>query len=609
MLSKFKKTYFYEIISEVYMNLHFAYWENFLFESIYKLLSIIIFIPFISFIFNWLLSLSNFKALTNSQLIRFAFSKYGFLTFLLLVPISITLIFIEISVLIIISYYSMNRKKINLFSAIKKSISYLPVVFGFGILQLTLYLLLLLPLFSVGVNSSLIPSLSIPNFVSGELLKTNSGTLLYLSLIALIIYLNIRWIYSFHVIIIGGEKNFKKASKISSRIIKNHYLKTLLLIVFSILFFILIIIILGTLISLVLLLPFYIIFSKSTVNIIFPLAILIIIILLFYFLTTIINPIAINILTKLYLDYCKKNNIHIVGIKANKIDEYQSFTVKHKKLILSVIIPIFVITSTGTFFMNSALVQSINEKFNNMAIMAHRGDINFGVENTIGAIEGAIKEQANYAEIDVQQTKDGILVLTHDTNLKRLTGENVNIYNLTLKEAKQLTLHENGFTGKIPTLEEVLKYCDGKIKLNIEMKINGHEKDYVNKLINLLNEYKYVNKCVIQSTDYNVLMEFKKQAPKFKVGYIVLAGFPKAEFIDTDFLAVEESLVNEKLISKCNILNKKIYVWTVNKDYSMEEFYLMGVDGIITDYPKIAKETLDELKNVQYEIEYNDFFK
>ena len=56
----------------------FTYWENFIFETIYKLLAMVVFIPMISMIFNRLLSLAGFKAITNNELLRFALSRYGF---------------------------------------------------------------------------------------------------------------------------------------------------------------------------------------------------------------------------------------------------------------------------------------------------------------------------------------------------------------------------------------------------------------------------------------------------------------------------------------------------------------------------------------------------
>ncbi|NET52426.1 MAG: glycerophosphodiester phosphodiesterase, partial [Merismopedia sp. SIO2A8] len=64
-------------------------------------------------------------------------------------------------------------------------------------------------------------------------------------------------------------------------------------------------------------------------------------------------------------------------------------------------------------------------------ITAHRGSSDAAPENTMSAINLALQEQADYAEIDIQQTKDSSLVLLHDSNLKRVTGIERNIWELS----------------------------------------------------------------------------------------------------------------------------------------------------------------------------------
>ena len=95
----------------------------------------------------------------------------------------------------------------------------------------------------------------------------------------------------------------------------------------------------------------------------------------------------------------------------------------------------------------------------------------------MAAIEEAIGEMADYSEIDVQLSKDGVPVVCHDLNLSRVAGVDVSLKNLTLIELEQLDVgghFSSRFEGeKIPSLEEVLEACKGRIRLNIELKSIG----------------------------------------------------------------------------------------------------------------------------------------
>ncbi len=73
------------------------------------------------------------------------------------------------------------------------------------------------------------------------------------------------------------------------------------------------------------------------------------------------------------------------------------------------------------------------------SIVAHRSATLTTPENTLSGLEAAIESGAAYAEIDVQQAKDGTLVLMHDTNLQRTAGANQNIWDLTYRQLQNLT--------------------------------------------------------------------------------------------------------------------------------------------------------------------------
>ncbi len=129
---------------------------------------------------------------------------------------------------------------------------------------------------------------------------------------------------------------------------------------------------------------------------------------------------------------------------------------------------------------------------NQTLVTAHRGYSAQYPENTIPAFQGAVKIGADCAELDVQQTKDGKIIVMHDSNLKRTCGVDKNIWETTYEEIRYLDAgkwFDASFTGTtIPTLDEVVKYARGKIKLNIELKPSGYEKDFEKNVLDIIQK-------------------------------------------------------------------------------------------------------------------------
>ncbi len=131
---------------------------------------------------------------------------------------------------------------------------------------------------------------------------------------------------------------------------------------------------------------------------------------------------------------------------------------------------------TGLYLTAQTHVDSIINKLNNpnlheVLVVAHRGDWRNFPENSIEAIESAVKMGVDIVEIDIQRTKDGHLILMHDKTLDRTTTGKGRIEDWTLDSIKTLKL-KNGCAIKtkhdVPTLEEALLYAKGKIMINLD---------------------------------------------------------------------------------------------------------------------------------------------
>lgn len=227
-------------------------------------------------------------------------------------------------------------------------------------------------------------------------------------------------------------------------------------------------------------------------------------------------------------------------------------------------------------------------------ITAHRGGAWKAPENTISALQYTIDSGADYAEVDVQETKDGELILLHDDSLKRTAGVKKNVWDMTLKQIEKLdagaSFHKKFRGEKIPEFTEVLKFCKGRLDLNIEIKYNGKNKGIVNKVVRAIKENHFEDHCVVTSMNYQFLKQIKKIAPEIRTGYIMTMTYGGVQGMEAaDFFSVKHTYVDEKFVTQAHALGKEVYVWTVNYKGDAKRMLDMGVDNIITDDPIMVR--------------------
>lgn len=163
---------------------------------------------------------------------------------------------------------------------------------------------------------------------------------------------------------------------------------------------------------------------------------------------------------------------------------------KHRLLI------ILAIALVGEAFSQST--QNAERLKGSYMVVAHRGDWRNHPENSLPAIQSCIDKGYDVVEIDIQRTLDSVLVLSHDETLDRTTNGHGRICDHTLAELQQLRLkagHGACTTrNRIPTLEEVLILCKGKILINID---KGW--DYFDQVCDLLEKTGTAGQVIIKS--------------------------------------------------------------------------------------------------------------
>ncbi|EAL14562.1 glycerophosphoryl diester phosphodiesterase [Bacillus cereus G9241] len=585
-----------------FQTVRFAFWNVLTFQLAYKLLAAIVFVPLFGIIFNKLLYFGGYANATNDELLAFLKTPYGILAIVILSLLALFLIFTEFAVLIIISYFAHKRQKVRLRPILYKTVTYLPTLFTYCLPGFILYAVVLLPLLNMGYETALIPQIQIPNFITGELAKTTMGQVGYYTFFAVVAYLNLRWIFVLPIVVLE-QKPFRIAARKSATLVKESFFKVLFFLVgFFISIGIVYVIFLG--IYLLCLWGVYEFTNpKGTFALLAESTISVFLTSTLYLFSFIVTPFYIMAITRLYLQKVPVEDVLLEeGLDYSKTKADKCFFQKHRWKFIGVYIVGIITAGMVVAF----IVTFISNSYKEPIIMAHRGYISKGVENTKEAIQGAIDAKADYAEIDVLQTKDGELAVIHDLKLKRLANANVHVSDLTMDELRQLTLSQDGFSGQISTLDEIIKLAKGKIKLNIEVKLHGGEKDFVNKVLKTIKDNEFEKQCVIQTLHYPLIKEFKRANPNIKVGYILYASRAHLKNVKADFYVAEEYMLNKKLVKEARKLNKPIYVWTVNDMESLKGYYKLNVDGIITDYPEDARETIKMLK--EQEAEESDLF-
>lgn len=250
---------------------------------------------------------------------------------------------------------------------------------------------------------------------------------------------------------------------------------------------------------------------------------------------------------------------------------------------------IFDLVYNGSILANTALSE--------IQITAHRGSSRTAPENTMAAIMAAIEEVADYAEIDVQLTADGMVVLGHDASLRRVAGVNRSISSYTWEELQTVDVG-SWFSAQyeaeaVPSLDEVMAVCKGKLNLNIEIKNVGKNSELPAKVVEQILIHGMEEQCVITSTSLAYLKTVKELAPQLHTGYIVSAAYGDFYSNDAiDFISIRYNFVTENLVENIHEQGKAVHVWTVNSKNEMERMQMLQVDNLITDDPVRAREIL-----------------
>lgn len=224
-------------------------------------------------------------------------------------------------------------------------------------------------------------------------------------------------------------------------------------------------------------------------------------------------------------------------------------------------------------------------------VIAHRGSSGVAPENTMAAFRKAIEMGSDMIELDVQRSKDGHVVVFHDSTLKRTTNGSGSLSDYTLAELQQLdagSWFSEEYKGEpIPTLAEVLEAIRGKCAVNIEIKNLPYPDPGVEQaVVDLLRETDFpLEDVIVSSFDHYCLVRLEALEPQIRTA-VLFAHYPASlAGLDTKILHPHWQAIRPEFTGWVREANRIVNVWTVDQPEQWAKLIESGVDGLITNHP------------------------
>jgi glycerophosphoryl diester phosphodiesterase len=577
-----------ETFSRIQRNFGNCIVDLLVYDIFFKIVAVAILGPLAAWIFNRLVATSGALVIGNEHIVSFFLSPVGSVAFLLAGGVALTMVFAEQAGLIIIASQSEAGRRITFFQTAWHVTKALSRLLELAVRQVIISVLCLAPLAGIGFISFMVLTADHdinyllatkpPSFWAGAAVLA----VLALGGVLIIATLYIRWIFSVPICMLTGHK--PPAAMQKSRDLVSGNFRQIAVIIGGWALLTLAAAGATTLLLDVFSANFLKHIGENPATVIGAVCV---VLALYAFTAVVLTFIgfAINclLITRLYIDISRQQGSERMPPPAKDL-ESKIVQPSQRKSVWGIAVLTMVITMISSYF----IVDDIDFD-HQVAVTAHRGSSKLAPENTLSAVRRAIEDGAHFAEIDVQETADGVIVLLHDTDLMRIAGLNKNIWQVTYSEIKSLDVgswFSKDFSGEhIPTLAETIELARDKIKLNIELKFNGHEKQLVANVAKIIEDHQFESRCVISSLNFAGLQKVRELNPDLQTGFIVARSIGNMVGADIDFLSLAASMVTADVVAAAAKRKKEVHVWTINSPARMSYFIDLGVDNIITDYP------------------------
>ena len=580
------------------------------FELLYKLLAITVFTPLFSLSFRGIMELTGYAYLTADNVREFLENPLTIVLGILLLLLVAFYVLFDISAILFAVDQARSNRETNVLrmfaAAAKNSVR----VFQPRNWMLVPIALILLPFLNIGVVSGYMGTVAIPEAVEEALSRRWDILGILLAAGVLVGFLLLRLIYVFHFFTLEGC-SFREAAGRSFRLGRKRWLWDLAALLglelgFAVLFALVILVTVACIVLVGRLLE-----AATLIGAVVTSVVWVSIGILFLIFTVLSVPLGFCCISALYYRHRGEFRMPTLAPEGGRPPRPRGFRWIEAGVVLALVCCCAVYVyqvARGEANFNIEYVRTTE-------VTAHRGASVAYPENTMAAFRAAAELGADWIELDVQQTQDRQIVVMHDSNLRRTTGINRSVWELTYAEIAQMDAggwFSEEFAGEpVPLLSQVLEFAEEEgIRLNIELKPTGHEFGFEESVVELIRQYDYLDRCVVTSQNYSVLERVKAYDPEVKTVYVMSVAYGNLlKLHAADAFSIKSINITSHMVSRLHDAEKEIYAWTVNTTGSIDKMIRLNVDNVITDNIPLAKERVYANKTSNLIQEYIDFLE
>lgn len=250
-------------------------------------------------------------------------------------------------------------------------------------------------------------------------------------------------------------------------------------------------------------------------------------------------------------------------------------------------------------FTENTMVRPVN-------IIGHRGVPSLAQENSLAGAKTAYESGASMIENDIYITRDGVIVVMHDTTLDRTTNGSGNVESMTYAALQKIVIdvNKNLPTEPIPTLEDYFKEFKGKdVQILVEIKTNNAA--IIEPLVLLIRQYNIEDQVNVIAFNELQMKRMRDAMPEMSVGYLASDLIPNESeptaslerimektqtFGTTYHPSYHSGAVGPKFLAAASYRGLTVWPWTMNTEYWFYTYFISGIYGITTNFTQYSTE-------------------
>lgn len=565
-------------------------WRKYMgFGLFFLLLTAYLFVPALAYLFHRVLLTYGTGVLLNREVFAILLNYRSALSLLLLAMLAVLVVLVELGVFLLIAQGTLKEKPVLVSEAFLTTLRALPKMLGFEMLYLVLLLFVVMPLVKLPVEPALTEGIQAPRFLMENIMASPWTRGLYGVALVGLTYLILRWIFTLHGVLLRRQRiraAMKTSALLTHRIRVSLFLRLLALN--------LLLLGLGTgALSLLSMVPEWVGLPLT-----YPVRQFLVTFagLMAFAYALMLMPLNMIFLTRLYEESGRRVGLPPTeapllvrfGWMVRLEERIHDLFLKRRVLLFGILGLNLILTLVAAYSVNDGLLYQGRD----VAVVAHRGGYSEAPENSLSAIDHALSLGVDIIELDIQRTKDGVLVLHHDLSLLRMAGVPNPVSDFTLEELQALDIGSRvgGDHGveRIPSLAEALVRIGEEARVLLDVKDFGEGAAMAEDIVSLIEKLGLEDTVYVQAFDYGILQAVRQRNGRIRVGQIMYYALGNLTRLDVDFYTVQMGMLNRDLVASARRSQRELFVWTVRTEEDIKEVLQYDIDGIITNDVELA---------------------